>query len=121
VTDKGTLLEAVGGESGMAALIDRLYERVLADAKIAAFFAHSDVDELKRHQHDFLTLAIYGVGSYHGRSMREAHAGRGIGDRDFDRLMQHFAEAIEDAGIDGGSSLQIIDRLAALRSEIVGA
>lgn len=120
MTYEATLHEAVGGEAGMAALVDRLYERVLADAKIAVFFARSDVDELKRHQHDFLTLAVHGVGSYNGRSMREAHAGRGITDRDFDRLMHHLAEAMDDTGIDGGTAAQIIDRLTVLRGEIVG-
>jgi hemoglobin len=105
----------------MAALVDRLYERVLADAKIAAFFAHSNVDELKRHQHDFLTLAVHGAGSYHGRSMREAHAGRRITDRDFDRLIHHLAEAMADTGVDDVPAARIIDTLSALRGEIVGA
>lgn len=121
MTRKATLHEAVGGESGMAALVDRLYERVLADAKIAAFFAHTDVDELKRHQQEFLTLAIHGVGRYHGRSMHEAHTGRGITDRAFDRLIQHLAETLADTGVDDGSAAQLIDRLTALRGEIADA
>ena len=115
-----TLHETIGGEPGMTALVDRLYERVLADAKIAAFFAHTDLDELKCHQREFLTLAIHGVGQYSGRSMREAHAGRGITDRDFDRLLQHVAEALEDTGVDGEDAAQIINRLGTLRGEITG-
>lgn len=116
-----TLQQAIGGESGMAALVDRLYERVLGDAKIAAFFAHTDVGELKRHQRDFLALAVHGAGQYHGRSMREAHAGRGITGRDFDRLLHHLAEALEDTGVDGDAAAQLIDRLTELRGEVAGA
>src|SRR5215203_983471 len=117
----GTLVAAIGGDAVVTALVNRLYLRVLADAKIAAFFANPDVDSIKLHQRDFLDLALHGIDAYTGRSMQEAHAGHGITDADFDRLMQHFDEALSDVQVAGDVASRLAERLRALRGEVVNA
>lgn len=114
-----TWYEALGGRGAVAALVRELYLRVLADATVAAYFAHANVEQLESHQAAFLTEALAGPAAYEGRSMREAHAGRGITDKAFDRLLAHLVEAL--AAINAREELvqAVVANLEPLRSEIV--
>lgn len=117
--DQASLYTAVGGEAGIAALVDELYAHVLANPRLAAFFAHTSLDELKLHQRDFLAFASHGPAGYTGRRLDEAHVGRGIADADFDRMVQHFAAAFEAAGVPEDVRAAAIRNLEVHRPEVV--
>ena len=115
------LFEAMGGAAVLATVVDEFYLRVLSNARLAAFFAHTDLDELKRHQREFLALALHGPAQYSGRPMREAHQGRGIHAADFDRMLRHFREAFAAAGVPEPLIVQALATVEAYRSEIVSS
>ena len=56
--------------TGLSKLI---YNRLLADAELAPFFEHIDIDVLREHLADFLTGVTGGPDIYGGRNIREAH------------------------------------------------
>ena len=94
-----SLYEAIGGAPVLDRVVEAFYERVLGNARLAVFFAHTDLDALKRHQREFLAMALDGPEMYSGRAMQEAHRGRGITTSDFDRMLYHIGEAFTAAGV----------------------
>src|SRR5437762_2812371 len=119
-TDRNTSLHsAIGGEPVLAAAVDEFYARVLANPRLAAFFAHTTLDELKMHQRAFLAMALGGPELYTGRTMHDAHAGRGITDADFDRLLVHLVDSLAALDISEPIVEQVIANLEPFRAEIV--
>jgi len=114
-----TLYEDIGGQPAVMAAVDLFYQRVLADSTLTPFFEHIPMQRLKGHQAAFLTQALNGPETYKGRSMREAHAGRGITDADFDRVAMHLVETLAELGVPATMIDQIVGRVGPLRPEIV--
>ena len=75
----------------------------------------------RRHQTAFVTMALGGPKNYLGKSMRAAHAGRGIEDRHFYRVAGHLVAALEGASVSQEDVQTVLAAVAPLRAEIVGA
>jgi len=118
---EATLYEAIGGEAVVGAVVDQFYLRVLGNARLAAYFAETGIDGLRAHQRDFLTMLLHGPGHYRGRPLREAHAGRGITDADFDRICRHLEDAFRAAGVAEPLIARALAEVTPLRAQIVGA
>jgi hemoglobin len=119
MTDPPTIYDAIGGAPAISAAVELFYERVLRDPSLRGFFAGSDLPRLKQHQRAFFTMALRGTGAYTGKTMRAAHAGRGITDADFDRVAQHLAATLGALGVPDDLTSQIIGAIAPLRRDIV--
>src|SRR5262245_12099069 len=68
--------ERVGGASAVKAVVDRFYERVLADEDLARYFAGMDANgmtQLKRHQAAMISQVLGGPREYAGRDLADAH------------------------------------------------
>ena len=83
--------------SGMA---ECLYDRLLLDPGLAPFFDGVDIDRLREHVADFLSVLTGGPDIYRGRDLREAHADFVISRDHFERVMTHIAAAATDLGIE---------------------
>lgn len=113
------IYQEAGGAPGIEAAVNVLYARVLADAELAPYFDGVDLDRLKSHQRQFLGVAFGGPELYRGRDLEVAHAGLGITEASFDRLVDHLAHALEDLGLAHAAVTVVRARLDALRSSIV--
>jgi len=113
------IYEAIGGEPALVAVVDDFYGRVLADAQLAAFFAGVNMPKLKGRQVEFFAAALGGPDHYHGASMRQVHAGRGISQADFDRVAFHLAGSLADAGVPPEIITQIAAVILPLSGDIV--
>lgn len=114
-----TLYEKLGGEEAIHAVVDRFYERVLADDRLAGFFDDTDVQELRAHQAAFLTYVTGGTDEWEGRTMREAHAGLGITDDDFDAVAVHLQETLAEFDVPEEHVETVMTAVADLRGEVV--
>jgi len=114
-----SIYEAIGGQPAVMAAVDIFYQRVLADPALAGYFAHVPMQRLKGHQAAFFAMALRGPNGYKGRSMREAHAGMGIGDDDFNRVAGHLIDTLAQLGVPQALIDQIVGVVAPLRDEIV--
>jgi len=114
-----SIYEAIGGEQALTAVVDDFYVRVLADPQLAGFFAGANMPKLKGRQVEFFAAALGGPDIYDGASMRQAHAGRGIGQADFDKVAFHLTGALADAGVPAGTIAQIAAAITPLAGEIV--
>jgi hemoglobin len=77
--------------SGMA---ECLYDRLLDDPELAPFFEAVDIDRLREHVADFLSVLTGGPDMYRGRDLREAHSDYRITAAHFEMVMAHIAAAI---------------------------
>jgi hemoglobin len=114
-----SIFEAIGGEPALAAVVDDFYVRVLADPQLAGYFAGSNMPKLKGRQIEFFAAALGGPDFYQGASMRDAHAGRGISQADFDKVAFHLTAALAEAGVPGETIAQIAAAVTPLAGDIV--
>ncbi|MBB5351965.1 hemoglobin [Haloferula luteola] len=96
------LFQAIGGEKGIELLVDRFYARVLADPKLAPFFAHAPMERLRMMQKEFFSEALGGPLFYSGHSLRQVHAGKGIRKEHLRKFVKHLLATLEDAEQDLG-------------------
>ncbi|MFE5408231.1 group 1 truncated hemoglobin [Microbacterium sp. NPDC056569] len=120
-TSEATLYQRLGEGAGIAAVVDGLYSRIMADETLAPFFEHTRMIEQKRHMALFLAAAAGGPDGYRGKDLGVAHAGRGITDADFDRVIGHAAAALAEAGVDADAIDQVAGALLPLREKVTAA
>jgi hemoglobin len=116
-----SLYEKLGEETSISAVVGDFYERVLADETLAPFFEGVDMSSLRRHQASFLSAATGGPKAYTGPDLAEAHANRGIGDGNFDRVVEHLIGALSKAGVAETTIDETVAALSPLRGVIVDA
>jgi len=114
-----SIYELIGGEPALVAVVDDLYERVLGDPRLASFFAGANMPKLKGRQVEFFAAALGGPDAYQGGGMRQVHAGRGIGQADFDKVAFHLAGALAAAGVPAAIIARIAATVTPLADEIV--
>jgi hemoglobin len=117
---KPTLFERVGGERGIAALVDSFYARVLADPELAPFFAATSMDRLRTMQRAFFSAALDGPFVFAGRPLATVHYGRGIRPPHLRLFVDHLIETLRAFEIDEEDVLAIDARIATYADEITG-
>ena len=114
-----TLYERLGGEAGVAALLEGLYVRVLADPLFTPFFEKTDMQRLKAHQFAFISQALGGPHPYSWPSLVQAHAGLRIEQRHFDAFVEHLRSSLREIGTDDALSSEILSMVTPLSGIIV--
>jgi hemoglobin len=82
-----TMFERYGGFAFVTRFVLSFYDRVLASAGLARFFADTDMARLVEHQAKFISSVMGGPASYSDAKLREAHAHLQIDDRAFDEMI----------------------------------
>ena len=102
--------------SGMA---ECMYDRVLIDPELSPFFDGVNIDALRDHVADFLTVVTGGPNMYRGRDIREAHAHIKISKEHFERLIVHIGAAADDLDIEADDAAAIITAVRGLENKVV--
>lgn len=113
------LYREVGGDAGLKAAVAVFYTRLTGDPELAPYFEHVDLGRLRAHQHSFLAAALGGPELFTGRPLEHAHAGLGITDAHFDRVVDHLAETLGDLGGDPAYVAAVRRRIEGLRRRVV--
>lgn len=116
-----SIYDSIGGSESVSVAVEKFYQRVLADPDLKSYFVNTDFRRLKSHQRAFIAAALGGSEIYNGRSMGDAHAGMGITDAHFDRVVGHLADTLRDLGVPEETIDEIAAKLGPLRAEIVHA
>ena len=114
-----TLYQALGAEVGIRTVVDDFYDRVVADARLAPYFAAVDMSNLRRHQVDFLSAATGGPRQYTGRALADAHATLAVTGDAFDSVVTHLLASLEACGVEPETVTRVVAALSPLRSDIV--
>jgi hemoglobin len=115
------IYDTIGGGPAVAAAVEGLYARALADPELAHYFAATDMRRQKAHLRGFVAAALGGPRVYAGRDMGAAHAGLGITSAAFDRVVAHLVAALAALGVAPATIEAIGAMLAPLRDQIVTA
>ncbi len=116
-----TIYDEIGGAAGVATAVDDFYARILRDPAVGHHFDGVAMPRQIQHLRAFLAAALGGPQRYLGRDVRAAHAGLGITDAAFDRVVGHLVDTLRELGVAGGTIAAIGSRLAPLRPQIVSA
>ena len=76
-----------------------MYVKIFSDPDLSDFFRKTDKEHQKEMQRQFLTYATGGSSTYNGKSMHKAHAGRGIGEKEFNLVAKHVISTMDDLGV----------------------
>jgi hemoglobin len=118
--DQGTLYERIGGAAGVSQLIDRFYDKVMADPELAPFFRETTLPKLRAMQREFFAAALDGPQSYSGLSLSAAHSGRHITANHFSRYVSHLLETLTEIGVSPRDIRHVVDRISTYIDDITG-
>jgi methyl-accepting chemotaxis protein len=94
-----TLFDLLGGMPAVTALVEQLYERVLADPDLSPFFAGVNMPRLRKRAAQFIAGALGGPARSGGREMKSAHAALGIQESHFQRVASHLSGTLAALGV----------------------
>jgi len=120
VTREATLYDRLGGEAGIAALLDRFYARVLADPELSPFFADASMGHLRSMQRAFFSAALDGPVVYTGRTLAEVHYGRGIRPPHLRRFVDHLVATLRGLDVGEADVEAIRERISTYADEVTG-
>jgi hemoglobin len=113
--------DSLGGSSGVETVVERLYERVMADPSLAPYFAGVDVAKLKEHQRAFLAVVLGGPHAYAGRSIGHAHARLGVTPDAFGAMVGHLVDTLAELGAEESAIAAVASRVLAFEGDVVTA
>ena len=115
-----SLYEILGGKDTLSEVVDELYQRILADDRIAHYFVSTNMDRQRRHLAAFMAVALGGPNAYSGRGMSQAHAGLGLTSADFGAVAGHLVGTLEMFKVPQQYIDTVVGTVAGLESDIVG-
>ncbi len=89
---EGPLYERLGGYDVIAAAVDHLFQRLIADPMIGVYWKGHSTDSRKRDRQllvDYLCQVSGGPVAYQGRDMKTAHEGLQITEREWQIFLIH--------------------------------
>lgn len=108
--------DRIGGAAAVRTVVDRFYELILEDERLAGYFTDTDLPRLKRHQALLISQVLGGPAAYDGRDLREAHHGMAITPGHFGLVVDHLVQALQEAGVEP----EVIGRVGAILAEAKG-
>ena len=114
------LYRALGGQDGIAKVVDAALAEIHGDLRINLFFEKTDMAELRRLVIEQICEASGGPCKYSGRSMEEAHSGLNLTDADFDAFVQDLVRAMDSQKVPKDLQKQLLDVFGPMRPQVVG-
>jgi hemoglobin len=114
-----SLYQRLGGRPAIVAVVNDFVGNVARDRRINGFFANTDIPRLKRLLVQQICAASGGPCTYGGRSMREAHRGLGVRNRDFDALVQDLVISLNKFNVGQREQRELLGILGPLRRDVV--
>jgi hemoglobin len=143
VEERKTLYERLGGEAGLATIVDDFIARVLQDPRVnwarrgvreSGFFSTfrradpeavhweanpQQIARLKRHFVQFLSLATGGPPQYDGQEMKQSHAGMQITNPEFDAAIGDLKATLDRLHVADREQKELLAIMESTRPQIV--
>ena len=91
----------LGGSEPVRVVVQRFYERVLADPALAPYFEGVDMTVQRRHFALLVIQLLGGPSEYDGRELGEAHRGLHVTDGAYDKVVAHLVATLQEADVHG--------------------
>jgi hemoglobin len=112
-----TLYKRLGGYDAVAAFVDELIAQV-REEKFRGFSTSSQ-QRVRQNIVDFVCKATGGPCQYHGRDIKTAHAGIGIGKVDWDKFVAVFSATMKKFKVPEREQKELATLLLPLEKDIV--
>jgi hemoglobin len=109
----------IGGADAVAAAVDGLYDRIVADPGLISYFDGVDMERLKAHQRAFIASALGGPQRYQGRRLDDAHRRLDITPAAFAKVAGHLVDTLVALDVDPPVVAAIADAVGSLRLQVV--
>lgn len=121
---KSTLYDRLGGKKAIEAVVDAFVTRVAADKRINKFFAKTAGDpermaHFKMNLVNQICMASGGPCKYTGKNMKEAHAGMGITNADFNALVSDLSATLDQFKVAKADKATLLGVLGPMKKDIV--
>jgi hemoglobin len=125
---KASLYDRLGGEKAIAAVVDELFKRALANPKVNFTRKGTpgewkptteNVAKAKKGLVTLLGMVTGGPQKYEGPEMKAAHMGMQITDAEFDALAADLAATLKQFNVPAAEQQELMALLAATRKDIV--
>jgi methyl-accepting chemotaxis protein len=107
-----SLYAQLGGKANIAAIVDRFYEKMLADPDIRPLLAKANLGSLKQRQAQYLTQTLGGPADVKNRVTTPAHAHLLTQARYVERATTHLALALSEMNMAPDLVDAVMDRAA---------
>ena len=114
-----TLYDRLGGQAGVASIVDENFKNVMADKRINKHFEKVDVVELKKKVNDLICMATKGPCEYKGLSVADAHKGLKITEADFGAFAEDFSKALDAKGVQKAEKDELFALIGPLKGDVV--
>jgi hemoglobin len=123
-SSQSSLYQRIGGYDVIAAVVDDFFARFGGDPILAPFLGGinaPNAGRIRQHFVDFMCAEAGGPCVYNGRSMKGAHEGLNIGDKEFDAVIRHFTAALESQRVPAAAGEELMSKFRAMKADIVNA
>src|ERR1700761_2648725 len=107
-----SIFAQLGGKASVAAIVDRFYEKMLADPDIRPLLAKANLASLKQRQGQFLTQTLGGPADAKTRVTAPAHAHLLTQARHVERATTHLALALSEMNMAPDLVDAVMERVA---------
>lgn len=114
-----TLYDQLGGEKGVATLVDLSPDHYAADPRVASAFAHADIGRFRRMFGQYLCQVADGPCHYTGDSMADVHRGMNVSETQFNAVVEGLIAAMTSQRIVVPVQNRLLKRLAAERGDVI--
>jgi hemoglobin len=118
-TKPATLYDRLGGQDGVAAIVNESISNIAGDGRINKFFRRANTARFRAQLNDQLCAASGGPCIYGGRSMQAAHQGMRITDAAFNAMVEDMQKAMTTLHVGGQEQDAMLALLEPMRGDIV--
>lgn len=114
------MYRSLGGNDGIATLVDAALTHIHSDLRINIFFEKTDLADLRRLLIEQICAATGGPCTYTGRSMEEAHSGMNLTDADFTAFVEDLVAAMNEVKLAPEKQKAVLGLFGPMKPQVVG-
>jgi hemoglobin len=114
-----TLYHDLGETAGIDKIAAYTTANFLADPRIKATFDNTNMERFQKLLAEQFCVVAGGPCEYKGRSMKDAHNALGLGNADFNAVVEDLQAALDKADIPFATQNRLLARLAPMQHDIV--
>lgn len=121
-TGSPSLYTRLGGYDVIAAFVDSWLRLLVLDRHLGGYFKGMSTDTQRKVRQltvDFIAAHAGGPVLYTGRSMKVAHEGLRISEKDYDVLIHHAATALDKVGVPDREKAEMLSFLSGFKTDCV--
>jgi hemoglobin len=118
-TSPTSLYDDLGGQQGLAKIVDQLIIEKSLKPTVEAHFKDSNMDRFKIKLVEQLCVLSDGNCNYTGDTMVDVHTGMKIKESEFNALVEALINAMNNVGIANTTQNRLLAILAKLRPEVI--